>query len=56
MQEIQQRYDRQIAGWLLLCAIVILAMILLGGVTRLTGSGLSMVEWKPLMGLGVKKL
>jgi cytochrome c oxidase assembly protein subunit 15 len=30
--------------------VVIFAMILLGGVTRLTNSGLSIVEWKPLMG------
>jgi cytochrome c oxidase assembly protein subunit 15 len=35
----------------LLCAAVIFGMILLGGVTRLTNSGLSMVEWKPLMGV-----
>ena len=47
----QQNYDRQVAAWLLLCAAVIFGMILLGGVTRLTGSGLSMVEWKPLMGV-----
>jgi cytochrome c oxidase assembly protein subunit 15 len=47
----QQRYNRQIAGWLIVCAAVVLAMILLGGVTRLTHSGLSMVEWKPLMGV-----
>jgi heme a synthase len=45
------RNDRQIAAWLLLCAAVIFGMILLGGVTRLTESGLSMVEWKPLMGV-----
>lgn len=51
MNEIQQRNNRQIAGWLLICAAVILSMILLGGVTRLTNSGLSMVEWKPLMGV-----
>ena len=44
------QYDRQIASWLLICAAVIFGMILLGGVTRLTNSGLSMVEWKPLMG------
>lgn len=43
--------DRQVATWLLFCAAVILGMILLGGVTRLTNSGLSMVEWKPLMGV-----
>ena len=47
----QARYDRQIASWLILCASVIFGMILLGGVTRLTDSGLSMVEWKPLMGV-----
>jgi len=47
----QNRYDRQVASWLLLCAVVILGMIVLGGVTRLTNSGLSMVEWKPLMGI-----
>ena len=44
-------HDRQVAGWLLFCAAVILGMILLGAVTRLTGSGLSMVEWRPLMGV-----
>ena len=38
-------YDRLIARWLTLCAAVIFGMILLGGVTRLTDSGLSMVEW-----------
>jgi cytochrome c oxidase assembly protein subunit 15 len=47
----QNRYDRQVASWLLFCAVVILGMIVLGGVTRLTNSGLSMVEWKPLMGI-----
>jgi len=44
-------YDRQVARWLMLCAVVIFAMILLGGATRLTNSGLSIVEWKPLMGV-----
>lgn len=47
----QARYDRQIATWLIICAVIIITMILLGGVTRLTRSGLSMVEWKPLMGI-----
>ncbi|MFL3654823.1 MAG: COX15/CtaA family protein [Halioglobus sp.] len=46
----QIRYDRQVAQWLALCAVVIFGMIMLGGVTRLTHSGLSMVEWKPLVG------
>ncbi len=47
----RSRYDRQLALWLLLCAAVIFGMIILGGVTRLTHSGLSMVEWRPLMGI-----
>ena len=47
----QTSHDRQVATWLLFCAAVIFGMILLGGVTRLTNSGLSMVEWKPLMGV-----
>jgi len=46
----QQRYDRQVAWWLVVCATVIFCMILLGAVTRLTHSGLSIVEWKPLLG------
>jgi len=46
----QIRYDRQVANWLLLCAAVTFGMILLGAVTRLTHSGLSIVEWKPLVG------
>lgn len=42
--------DRRIAVWLLAVAALVLAMIALGGVTRLTGSGLSMVEWRPATG------
>lgn len=44
-------HNRQIAIWLLICCATIFAMIILGGVTRLTGSGLSMVQWKPIMGV-----
>jgi cytochrome c oxidase assembly protein subunit 15 len=44
------RNDQLIARWLITCAVVIFGMILLGGVTRLTDSGLSMVEWNPLIG------
>ncbi|GAB3316000.1 COX15/CtaA family protein [Haliea atlantica] len=47
----QTQHDRQVAAWLIFCAAVIFGMILLGGVTRLTHSGLSMVEWRPLMGI-----
>ena len=37
--------------WLLACAVVVYAMVVVGGVTRLTQSGLSMVEWEPIMGI-----
>jgi cytochrome c oxidase assembly protein subunit 15 len=36
--------------WLYAVAALILAMILVGGATRLTDSGLSITEWKPLLG------
>ena len=39
-----------VAIWLFACAIMIFVMVVLGGVTRLTHSGLSMVEWKPATG------
>lgn len=42
--------NRRIAAWLLVCCLMIYAMVVLGGVTRLTGSGLSMVEWDPIFG------
>lgn len=45
------REDRVVAGWLLVCALTVFAMVVLGGVTRLTHSGLSMVDWQPLMGV-----
>ena len=43
--------QKPIAIWLLVCCATIFAMIILGGVTRLTGSGLSMVQWEPIMGI-----
>ncbi len=43
--------NRPIAWWLLLCAAMVLAMAVIGAITRLTESGLSMVEWKPLIGI-----
>jgi len=41
---------KQVAGWLLLCATLVSLMVVVGGVTRLTHSGLSIVEWQPLVG------
>ena len=46
-----QRDDVIIGRWLVICAATIFGMILLGGVTRLTESGLSMVDWRPIMGV-----
>lgn len=43
--------ERIVAGWLLVCCAMIFGMVVLGGVTRLTGSGLSMVEWDPIFGV-----
>ncbi len=42
--------NRQISIWLLILLLTTLAMIAIGAITRLTDSGLSMVEWRPLMG------
>jgi len=50
-QTIQHQNDKKIARWLFVVASMIFAMILLGGTTRLTHSGLSMVNWKPIMGI-----
>jgi len=41
---------RSVLIWLWVVYLMIFAMVLIGGTTRLTGSGLSMVEWHPLMG------
>lgn len=41
---------RPIAVWLLICCALLFALIVVGGVTRLTHSGLSIVEWQPLVG------
>ncbi len=42
--------QRIMAIWLFICCATIFSMVILGGITRLTGSGLSMVEWAPIMG------
>ncbi len=41
---------RQVAVWLLAVAALVCAMVVLGGVTRLTESGLSMTDWRPVTG------
>ena len=37
--------------WLYICCALVLATVLLGGAVRLTGSGLSMVDWRPFGGV-----
>jgi cytochrome c oxidase assembly protein subunit 15 len=46
----QLQQNRAVAIWLLICCGLVFAMVVLGGFTRLTGSGLSMADWRPLMG------
>lgn len=41
---------RVVGLWLLACCVMVFAMMLIGAITRLTESGLSMVEWRPLIG------
>jgi cytochrome c oxidase assembly protein subunit 15 len=43
--------SRAVALWLLAVAVLVLAMVVVGGSTRLTGSGLSITQWKPIRGV-----
>ena len=47
---ISDRSFRQVANWLLIGVGMIVVQVLLGGITRLTESGLSITEWKPITG------
>lgn len=40
----------RLSAWLLSVAILVFCIVVVGGITRLTESGLSITEWKPLMG------
>lgn len=42
---------RPVAAWLLVCCALIFLMVVVGGVTRLTLAGLSITEWKPIIGV-----
>ena len=50
MQEKSLECSRPVALWLLIGVGMLIVQVLLGGITRLTGSGLSITEWKPIMG------
>jgi heme a synthase len=43
--------NRAVVAWLWTGVIMIVIQVLLGGITRLTGSGLSITEWKPIVGV-----
>ncbi len=45
------RNRRQIRGWLAVVLFALFALVLVGGATRLTESGLSITEWKPIHGV-----
>lgn len=42
---------RAVSNWLLLCSGIVFTIVVVGGITRLTESGLSIVEWRPVAGL-----
>ena len=46
-----KRPPTSVGIWLLLCGVVVFAMVVIGGITRLTDSGLSIVEWELLSGV-----
>ena len=43
--------NRAVAWWLLTGVGMIMIQVLIGGITRLTESGLSITEWKPITGI-----
>jgi cytochrome c oxidase assembly protein subunit 15 len=44
-------FRRAVAWWLLGCCALVFAIVVVGGVTRLTHSGLSITEWQPIVGI-----
>ncbi|MDX3928676.1 MAG: COX15/CtaA family protein [Shinella sp.] len=47
----QESHRRQVRRWLGVVLFVLFALVLVGGATRLTESGLSITEWKPIHGV-----
>lgn len=50
MQTSENKKIKIVAAWVYVGIAMLLIQVLLGGITRLTGSGLSITEWKPIMG------
>ncbi|MGN6617231.1 MAG: COX15/CtaA family protein [Ilyomonas sp.] len=46
----EERSTKIVANWVFIGVGMLIIQVLLGGITRLTGSGLSITEWKPIMG------
>ncbi len=46
-----ERGERAVAAWLFVCCAMIFLMVVIGGLTRLTLSGLSITEWEPVSGI-----
>ena len=46
----EEKTRRHVALWLFICCAMVFATLVVGGVTRLTHSGLSIVEWQPIVG------
>ena len=42
--------NRDLVIWISFLIMMVITMVIIGGITRVTGSGLSMVEWRPLVG------
>ena len=49
-EKMQKDNRKAVAVWLLACCTLLFVMIVVGGITRLTRSGLSIVEWQPVVG------
>lgn len=47
----QPQANKNVAMWLFSCAALVFIMVVIGGLTRLTESGLSIVEWRPFTGI-----
>jgi cytochrome c oxidase assembly protein subunit 15 len=45
-----QNHNKAISYWLFACCVMVAVMVIIGGLTRLTGSGLSMTGWEPVTG------
>ena len=49
-READRRAPQAVAIWLLICCALVFAIVVVGGATRLTHSGLSITEWQPIVG------